>query len=209
MAANTYAHYTKADARYQRGHSIVPYFSVISMNLIKPYSSRDIIIMKYLENSFFPFFQDNFDRPSFRRRICHAKLSLSQTLFLLYVFCSGEAVVQHGNISVTVAYPDLTNCTTVQYPRVLNGSGNILVLTSISHEKEPPSVHESAVVWTANVTQNGFRVCVLESGLGISGSIVVNWIAFRGMLTGALHGSASFNVFTSGTKCERVNFAQV
>ena len=59
------------------------------------------------------------------------------------------------------------------------------------------------------MTQNNFRVCVLESGLGTNGSVVVNWVAFRGTPSGALDGTASFNAFTSGTQCERVDFAQV
>ena len=59
------------------------------------------------------------------------------------------------------------------------------------------------------MTQNSFRICVLESGLGTNGSAVVNWIAFRGTPSGALDGAASFNAFTSGTKCERVDFVQV
>ena len=59
------------------------------------------------------------------------------------------------------------------------------------------------------MTQNSFRVCLLESGLGSNGSVVVNWIAFRGTPSGALDGTASFNAFTSGTQCERVDFAQV
>ena len=118
-------------------------------------------------------------------------------------------MLQHGKVNFTMASPNLLHCTTVQYPQVFSSSGNIRVLASISHENEPPSVHDSAVVWTTDVTQNNFRVCVLESGLGTNGSSVVNWIAFRGTPSGALDGATSFNAFTSGTKCERVNFAQV
>ncbi|CAH3019585.1 unnamed protein product [Porites evermanni] len=84
-----------------------------------------------------------------------------------------------------------------------SGSSNIRVLASISHENKSLSVHDSAVVWTTDVTQNSFRICVLESGLGTNGSAVVNWIAFRGTPSGAFDGAASFNAFTSGTKCER------
>ena len=50
---------------------------------------------------------------------------------------------------------------------------------------------------------------MLESGLGTNGSVVVNWVALRGTPSGALDGTASFNAFTSGTQCERVDFAQV
>ena len=50
---------------------------------------------------------------------------------------------------------------------------------------------------------------MLESGLGTNGSVVVNWVAFRGTPSGALDGTASFSAFTSGTQCNRVDFAQV
>ena len=122
---------------------------------------------------------------------------------------SGQSLLQHGKVNFTVVSPSLLHCRTVQYPQAFSSSRNIRVLASISHQNESLSVHDSAVVWTTDVTQNSFRICVLESGLGTNGSAVVNWIAFRGTPSGALDGAASFNAFTSGTKCERVDFAQV
>ena len=127
----------------------------------------------------------------------------------MIIFIPAQNLFQHGKVNFTVASPDLLHCTTVQYPQVFSSSGNIRVLASISHGTKSPSVHDSAVLWTSEVTQNSFRVCVLESGLGSNGSIIVNWVSFRGMPSGALDGTASFSAFTSGTKCERVNFAQV
>ena len=100
-------------------------------------------------------------------------------------------------------------CATVQFPRSFSSSRNVRVLASISHEKESNGVHDSAVVWTSDVTQSSFRVCLLESGLGTNGSSIVNWIAFRGTPSGTLDGAVPFSTFTSGTKCARVNFAQV
>lgn len=97
----------------------------------------------------------------------------------------------------------------MQYPQAFSSSSNVRVFASISYENEPLSVHDSAVVWVTDVTQSSFSICVLESGLGTNGSAVVNWIAFRGTPSGALDGAASFSPFTSGTKCERVDFAQV
>ena len=108
-----------------------------------------------------------------------------------------------------MVYPDLLYCTTVQYPGAFSSSRNVRVIASVSHEKDSVRVHDSAVVWTSDVTQRSFRVCVLESGPGTNGSAVVNWIAFRGAPSGMLDGAASFSTFTSGTKCERVNFPQV
>jgi len=134
-----------------------------------------------------------------------ASLFVLSTIFSLV---EAQNLFQLGKVNFTVVSPDVLQCTTVQYPQVFSSSGNIRVLASISHGKESPSVHDSAVLWTSEVTQSNFRVCVLESGLGSNGSAVVNWVAFRGTPSGALDGTASFSVFTSGTKCERVNFAQ-
>ena len=128
-------------------------------------------------------------------------------LFIFIVL--GQTLVQNGKVNFTVAYPDLLYCTTVQYPRTFSSSRNVRVLASVSHGNEFLSVHDSAVMWTSDVTQRSFRVCVLESGPATNGSAVVNWIAFRGAPSGMLDGAASFSTFTSGTNCERVNFAQV
>ena len=127
----------------------------------------------------------------------------------LHHLLSGQVVVQNGKVNFTVADPSFSYCTTVQYPRAFSNSRNVRVLASISHGEVSSTVHDSAVVWTSDVTQSSFRICLLESGLGTNGSSIVNWIAFRGTPSGMLDGAASFNTFTSGTKCERVNFAQV
>ena len=121
----------------------------------------------------------------------------------------GKVFVQNGKVNFTLTRPDFSFCTTVQYSSTFSSSRNVRVLASISHGKESVSVHDSAVVWTSDVTQGSSRVCLLESGLGTNGSAIVNWIAFRGTPSGMLDGAASFSTFTSGTKCTRVNFAQV
>ncbi|XP_022809623.1 uncharacterized protein LOC111346613 [Stylophora pistillata] len=120
----------------------------------------------------------------------------------------GQSLVQDGKINFTAYYPDLLYCTNVQFPRAFSSSRNVRVITSISYESNTGSVHDSAVVWTSDVAQSSFRVCVLESGPGTNGSAVVNWIAFRSAPSGILDGTASLSAFTSGTKCERVTFAQ-
>ena len=121
------------------------------------------------------------------------------------IFISGQSLLQHGTVNFTVVSPSLLHCRTVQYPQVFSSSSNIRVLASISHENETLSVHDSAVVWTTDVTQNSFRICVLESGLGTNGSAVVNWIALRGTPSGTLDGAASFNTFTSVLKRVKIN----
>ncbi|PFX13617.1 CD209 antigen-like protein E [Stylophora pistillata] len=132
-------------------------------------------------------------------------------LLVVYEIASmveGQTLVQNGKINFTASYPDLHYCTNVQFPRAFSSSRNVRVITSISYESNTRSVHNSAVVWTSDVTQSSFRVCVLESGPRTNGSAVVNWIAFRSAPSGMLDGTASLSAFTSGTKCERVTFAQ-
>ena len=143
--------------------------------------------------------------------ICEEIPAIHQIHFKLYCFIYylGQTLVQDGKINFTASYPDLLYCTNVQFPRAFSSSRNVRVIASIGYESNTRSVHDSAVVWTSDVTQNSFRVCALESGLGTNGSAVVNWIAFRGAPSGMLDGTASFSAFTSGTKCERVTFVQV
>ena len=153
--------------------------------------------MQFAENSFWP----TRNEPPFHLSDCFITQCSK-------IYISGQSLLQHGTVNFTVVSPSLLHCRTVQYPQVFSSSSNIRVLASISHENETLSVHDSAVVWTTDVTQNSFRICVLESGLGTNGSAVVNWIAFRGTPSGALDGAASFITFTSGTS-DRVDFAQV
>ena len=83
------------------------------------------------------------------------------------------------------------------------------MLASVSHGEKPSGVHDSAVVWTKAVTGRSFGLCMMESGEGMNGTAIVNWVAFQTTPSGILAGSASFSLFTSGTKCTRINFAQV
>ena len=83
------------------------------------------------------------------------------------------------------------------------------MLASVSHGEKPSGVHDSAVVWTKGVTGRSFGLCMMESGEGMNGTAIVNWVSFQTTPSGILAGSASFSLFTSGTKCTRINFAQV
>ena len=141
----------------------------------------------------------------------HLRRDLDKFYFKCYcfIYCLGQTLVQDGKINFTASYPDLLYCANVQFPRAFSSSRNVRVITSISYESNARSVHDSAVVWTSDVTKSSFRVCILESGPGTNGSAVVNWIAFRSAPSGMLDGTASLSAFTSGTKCERVTFAQV
>lgn len=116
---------------------------------------------------------------------------------------------QRGKFNFTNTYPSLHHCSIKQFPEAYPDALNIRVLASISHKIDPVNVHDPSVVWTSNITRTNFKICVLESGIGTNGSVIVNWVSFRGTPTGALTGTASFSPFTSGTKCTRVDFAKV
>ena len=112
-------------------------------------------------------------------------------------------------MNFTTASPHNVYCRTVNYPQSFSGSGKVHVLASVSHGEKPSGVHDSAVVWTKAVTGRSFGLCMMESGEGMNGTAIVNWVAFQTTPSGILAGSASFSLFTSGTKCTRINFAQV
>ncbi|XP_015762016.1 PREDICTED: uncharacterized protein LOC107341108 [Acropora digitifera] len=139
-------------------------------------------------------------------------IQLLAGILALTIFpCLAEGLTlwQSGKANVTRSSQGFLHCSIVQYPRAFSSSANIRVLASPVHKDgHTVSVHDSAVVWTAEVTQYNFRVCVLESGPGTNGSFVVNWIAFRTAPSGVLHGTASLSTFTSGTKCQRIDFVQ-
>ncbi|XP_068746586.1 uncharacterized protein [Montipora capricornis] len=120
----------------------------------------------------------------------------------------GPQFFQRGKLNFTNRYPILHHCKLVIFARAYSNSLNIRVLASISHEEDRNRVYDAAVVWTANVTSRNFRICVLESGLGTNGAVIVNWVSFQGEPKGALVGTVSFKTFTSGTQCSRVGFSR-
>ncbi|XP_067020360.1 uncharacterized protein [Acropora muricata] len=142
------------------------------------------------------------------------RLSLFSTFLILYAVCCLAQLprvpidYQRGKFNFTNTYPSLHHCSIKQFPEAYPDALNIRVLASISHKIDPMNVHDPSVVWTSNITRTNFKICVLESGIGTNGSVIVNWVSFRGTPTGALTGTASFSPFTSGTKCTRVDFAK-
>ena len=117
--------------------------------------------------------------------------------------------MKYGKATLPSPSPNNIYCRPVSFPQSFSGSGAVRVLASVSHGDESSIVHDSAVVWTKKVTAQSFELCMMESGEGTNGTGVVNWLAFQATPSGALAGTASVGLFTSSTKCTRVNFAQV
>lgn len=83
------------------------------------------------------------------------------------------------------------------------------MIVSLSYGEKFSKIHSSAVAWTERITYSKFDVCVEESGEGTNGSSVVNWIAYQTSPINTVTGRAAVNLFTTGTKCQRVNFPSV
>ena len=83
------------------------------------------------------------------------------------------------------------------------------VFASVNHGNESSQVHDSAFVWVEDVTTSHFRACVVTGGQGFGGNNTIDWFAFQGSQSGVQHGQTRFTLFTTGTKCNQVAFAQV
>ena len=80
---------------------------------------------------------------------------------------------------------------------------------SLSHDEENSRVHPPAAMWVESVSTRGFKVCARESGLGINGSGIINWLAIQDQ-SQMTRGSVSFSgIWTTETNCETVTFSQV
>ena len=135
-------------------------------------------------------------------------IAFLQSLMNLLVRFSTGSSIQRGKLALNVTSSN-TRCHDVVFPERFSGSAKVRVVASISHVGTPPSVHGSAVVWTADVTSSGFEVCVMESGAAANTAITVNWVALQSTSGGASGGTASVGRFTSRTKCTKINFGKV
>ena len=80
---------------------------------------------------------------------------------------------------------------------------------TVSHDEKFSRVHSPSAVWVQSVTTRGFEVCARESGIGSNGTGIINWLAFQGhpQMT---RGSVTFSgIWTTETKCDKINLSQV
>ena len=123
-------------------------------------------------------------------------------------FLSGSPIAI-GKINITVSAHGRSSCQGVRFPISFSGSGSVKVFTSLAHAVQIGKPRDGAVTWAESVSGSGFTACVLELGRGSNGSAQVNWLAFQSAPTGVQHGSVSYDLWTTGTKCKRVDFPRV
>ena len=119
------------------------------------------------------------------------------------------ASFQTGKTNVTVRSPGLSSCQAVRFSSSFAGGGSVKVFTSVGHAVGAEKPRDGATTWVESVTNSGFKACVLEFGRGSNGSAEVNWLASQTALQGVQHGSVSYDLWTTGTKCKRVDFPKV
>ena len=99
-------------------------------------------------------------------------------------------------------------CKNVSFEEPFHGGQEIKIFISKSHATEGSTRARGngAAIWVESVNNKAFTVCVLEYGDGSSGTSQVNWMALQSVPAGAQLGTASFNAWTTGTKCKRIAF---
>lgn len=101
------------------------------------------------------------------------------------------------------------HCEYVSFGNSFSSDDPVRVFVSINHGNESSRVHDSAFIWVEDVTTSGFEACLVQGGQGNGGNISIDWFAFQGSQLGVYHGEVGFNLFTTGSKCNRVTFPQV
>ncbi|XP_031571637.1 uncharacterized protein LOC116305805 [Actinia tenebrosa] len=124
---------------------------------------------------------------------------------VLASICSA-GTLQKGKIQLSSSHQNKIQCRSVTFPTTFNGSGVVHVIVSLNYGEKFSRVHDSAVAWTENISPTGFDVCIVVSGDGANGNSVVNWMAFQNPQSNMVSGRAAVGLFTSDTKCTRVNF---
>ena len=64
-------------------------------------------------------------------------------------------------------------------------------------------------VWVEEVKADEFTVCVFEFGNGSNKTTEINWLALQAAPPGSQMGTYSLEAWTTGTKCEIIDFHQV
>ena len=104
---------------------------------------------------------------------------------------------------------DDLNCQYVSFSSKFSSGTPVRVFASINHGKKSSGVHDLAFIWVEDVTASRFKTCLVQGGKSSAGNSTIDWFAFQGSQLGVYHGQASFSLFTTGSRCNRVTFPQV
>ncbi len=132
----------------------------------------------------------------------HQILQLIVSLFLALSFKAGK-----DNITTTA--PGLFACKKISFQYPFSGGQQVKVFASVGHAVRSPTHRYGAAIWVESVSSSGFTVCVLEFGDGSNGTASVNWVALQSTPARSQLGTASLKTWTTGTKCQTIDFRKV
>ena len=112
---------------------------------------------------------------------------------------------QAGKVNVTDTSQNNHGCQSVSFKTQFQGSGDVMVIATLSHGSKFIKIHDAAAVWVKSVSTTGFKACTREAGSGSGGASVINWLAFQGSYQGIHSGIVEFDEFTSRTQCKQIS----
>lgn len=122
------------------------------------------------------------------------------------------SVIYHrfGKTNITDASADGFYCGNITFPVAFQGKGKLRVFPSASFESVVRNDTEASVVIVDEINDDFFSVCVMEPAQ-VTSMMTINWFAFsdRHLPPGTQTGTAPVGMFTSGSSCINVTFAQV
>ena len=117
--------------------------------------------------------------------------------------------VQRGKVDIQLVGNDDFKCKYLSFSSSFSGGTPVQVFASTNHGNRSSGVHDSAFIWVEDLSTTRFKICLVQGGKGYGDNITIDWFAFQGSQAGVYHGQASFSLFTTGSKCERLTFSQV
>ncbi|XP_028515600.1 uncharacterized protein LOC110241445, partial [Exaiptasia diaphana] len=136
-------------------------------------------------------------------------MKLLYVFFLVLSAVFSAKGVQHGTLRIGQTNPDNYYCDTITFPTAFTGVDPVKVFTSVGFGTSSSRVHDVVFTWVESVTTSSFKVCLVENGVGSSGNVTINWIAYQGVQSGVTDGSVRLNDWTTGTECKQVRLSQV
>ena len=133
--------------------------------------------------------------------------------FFLYKYTGFP--IEKGRLSISLPTCPEVQCQTINFrPYAFYPDKPIQVQANVNHFNTSSKnfVHDPAVVWTENITYNGFDVCITGVGRGdrlARRTAAVDWLAYQGAPDGGLAGTKRIRQWWTGTQCENIGLPSV
>ena len=108
-----------------------------------------------------------------------------------------------------------SHCQAIRFePFVFYPDKPILVQITVNHmdTSDKSYVHDAAVSWVENETNDGITACVMAAGYKERKSyanVTVDWMAYQGAPVGGVAGEVRMSQWWTGTICATVTFPSV